>query len=277
MISVPESREPWSLSFVFQDFHLDHPGERPFVLAVADALRGSAVDRDRISSIAAEHGVDDLEDAKPAMLDLVLYYIRYALIDHALSPNETETAMQLKRLLRVEEGDFWRLRRREVGQIISMEMERILADGRIDYSEELHQVEVQALFDLSYDQYLELTKEELGTLVTAVLEAIATDEDLTPKAREQLRQSVSDLLPMFHLQQLVEKHDIEPYLPKRVISQRVKDLVWRRDEGCCVQCGSQGDLEFDHIIPFAKGGASTYRNVQLLCQTCNRQKSDAIG
>jgi len=63
----------------------------------------------------------------------------------------------------------------------------------------------------------------------------------------------------------------------RKISQTVKDKVWNRDQGKCVECGSNEKLEFDHIIPFSKGGSNTYRNIQLLCETCNRIKSNQIG
>ncbi|WP_373399368.1 HNH endonuclease signature motif containing protein [Algoriphagus halophilus] len=63
----------------------------------------------------------------------------------------------------------------------------------------------------------------------------------------------------------------------RRISREIQDRVWRRDEGKCVVCGSNEKLEFDHIIPFSKGGANTYRNVQLLCEKCNREKSNRIG
>ena len=63
----------------------------------------------------------------------------------------------------------------------------------------------------------------------------------------------------------------------RTISQEVKDRVWNRDGGKCVECGSNENLEFDHIIPFSKGGANTYRNIQLLCEPCNRSKSAKIG
>ncbi|MDC0514629.1 HNH endonuclease [Flavobacteriaceae bacterium] len=63
----------------------------------------------------------------------------------------------------------------------------------------------------------------------------------------------------------------------RTISQDVKDRVWNRDGGKCIECGSNENLEFDHIIPFSKGGANTYRNIQLLCEPCNRSKSDIIG
>ena len=64
---------------------------------------------------------------------------------------------------------------------------------------------------------------------------------------------------------------------RKPIPQNVKDKVWRRDEGKCVSCGSNENLEFDHIIPHSKGGADTYRNLQLLCEPCNRKKSDKIG
>jgi hypothetical protein len=61
------------------------------------------------------------------------------------------------------------------------------------------------------------------------------------------------------------------------IPQDVMDKVWNRDGGKCVKCGSQENLEFDHIIPFSKGGATTYRNMQLLCKKCNLDKTNNIG
>ncbi len=60
------------------------------------------------------------------------------------------------------------------------------------------------------------------------------------------------------------------------IPENVRHAVWRRDEGRCVQCGSQERLEFDHIIPVSRGGANTERNLQLLCERCNREKSATI-
>ena len=63
----------------------------------------------------------------------------------------------------------------------------------------------------------------------------------------------------------------------RRISQQVRNNVWRRDNGKCVSCSSNQNLEFDHIIPYSKGGSNTYRNIQLLCESCNRQKSNKIG
>jgi 5-methylcytosine-specific restriction endonuclease McrA len=56
------------------------------------------------------------------------------------------------------------------------------------------------------------------------------------------------------------------------IPDEVKRFVWQRDQGKCVRCGSNKRLEFDHIIPISKGGSNTERNIQLLCEKCNREK-----
>jgi len=60
------------------------------------------------------------------------------------------------------------------------------------------------------------------------------------------------------------------------ISESVRNSVWRRDQGKCMICGGQNNLEFDHIIPFSKGGSNTARNLQLLCEACNRRKHNKI-
>jgi hypothetical protein len=62
----------------------------------------------------------------------------------------------------------------------------------------------------------------------------------------------------------------------RQIPDDVKVAVWRRDGGRCVRCQEQNYLEYDHIIPFSKGGANSVNNVQLLCRRCNLAKSDEL-
>lgn len=63
----------------------------------------------------------------------------------------------------------------------------------------------------------------------------------------------------------------------RLIPTDVKKEVWKRDKGCCVICGNNINLHFDHIIPFSKGGSSiTAKNIQLLCAKCNLSKNSKI-
>lgn len=63
----------------------------------------------------------------------------------------------------------------------------------------------------------------------------------------------------------------------RVIPSQVKLAVWKRDKGRCVICGSQDNLHFDHVIPYAKGGSSLVsENIQILCARHNLEKRDKI-
>jgi 5-methylcytosine-specific restriction endonuclease McrA len=63
---------------------------------------------------------------------------------------------------------------------------------------------------------------------------------------------------------------------RQTIPEAVRNEVWRRDEGRCVDCGSRERLEFDHIIPVSKGGSNTARNLELRCEGCNRRKAARI-
>lgn len=65
-------------------------------------------------------------------------------------------------------------------------------------------------------------------------------------------------------------------LNRQQLSEEVRVFVWRRDGGKCASCGGQERLEYDHIIPVSKGGSNTERNIQLLCERCNRLKGSKI-
>ena len=63
---------------------------------------------------------------------------------------------------------------------------------------------------------------------------------------------------------------------RRLVRKETRNAVWIRDGGQCVECGSGDYIEFDHIIPVAKGGSNTVNNIQLLCRRCNGAKGDRI-
>jgi hypothetical protein len=60
------------------------------------------------------------------------------------------------------------------------------------------------------------------------------------------------------------------------LSNAVMSEVWMRDQGQCVLCGSQEDLQFDHIVPFSKGGSSEATNLRVLCASCNQKRGARI-
>jgi hypothetical protein len=61
------------------------------------------------------------------------------------------------------------------------------------------------------------------------------------------------------------------------IPDRVRAAVWLRDGARCVGCGSVKNLEFDHVIPLSMGGASSVRNVVVMCSRCNERKSAQVA
>jgi HNH endonuclease len=225
----------------------------------------------------------DVETVRKELIPLLMYYIRLALADDDLTTEELATVRYLKRLFRVPDGAIVDYDKEDVEELLTGQIVRILADERVDPAEAVQEVRLQEAFDLGYDQFLEITRPLIHAVVRHWLDNPREGEDI-----QDLEGRVAKLNTVFSVDTVLDEITNEVFAGideqfggagdrGRHISQDVKDRVWRRDQGRCVQCGSQDRLEFDHIIPFAKGGANTYRNVQLLCESCNRQKSDSIG
>lgn len=106
-------------------------------------------------------------------------------------------------------------------------------------------------------------------------DADLTPEDVLALANESANRRRMQLEKAHALQAMTT--ELEAGRRRKAIPQDVKITVWQRDGGRCVDCESKQDLEFDHIIPLAMGGANTSRNLQLLCGTCNRRKGATLG
>jgi hypothetical protein len=97
------------------------------------------------------------------------------------------------------------------------------------------------------------------------------DKLLVQDAFDSERRQFERLQNKFNLAQ-----HTEPRTERTGIPEEVRIAVWRRDNGRCVRCGSRERLEYDHIIPVSRGGSSTVRNIELLCEICNRSKAANI-
>lgn len=61
------------------------------------------------------------------------------------------------------------------------------------------------------------------------------------------------------------------------VTNKMRFAIYERDHYRCRKCGRRtNDLEIDHIFPIAKGGKSTFDNLQTLCHRCNCKKGSSI-
>ena len=54
------------------------------------------------------------------------------------------------------------------------------------------------------------------------------------------------------------------------IPEDVKRLVYQRDGGRCLACGSDELIQYNRVVPWPMGGRNEPQNIRLLCAGCNR-------
>ena len=250
--------------------HLHRLSAKASALVTAIKKATNRVERLRSVAIAKEgQGGDFSTSLKKELFEVLLYFIDSSLADHKITRNEQDAVFEIRELLGIREEDMYQWGRERLRPLIEAQIDWIQNDDQIDYSEELFLVDLQRIFGLGYDQLRELCAPH----VTRLLDNLHLQLSVADRAdiRVQIDQLMRSFCMLRYRPPGLANENVDQ-LASRSIPQSVKDRVWRRDEGKCVKCGSNEKLEFDHIIPFSLGGASTYRNVQLLCEHCNRSK-----
>lgn len=98
------------------------------------------------------------------------------------------------------------------------------------------------------------------------------ERDVLALIRDRQRRAAQKLDRARMLLNIDEGKVARPRGQREPIPREVRRAVFERDGGKCVECGSTFDLQYDHVIPVALGGATTVENLQLLCADCNREK-----
>jgi len=114
---------------------------------------------------------------------------------------------------------------------------------------------------------------EVHEALASLYEIIFTNQEVLKRYEsERLRQLGHELKPISEVLKTVNAsaEDVDMYVLQELRTVGFQKSHW------CVECGSQERLEYDHIIPVSKGGSNTERNIQLLCEKCNRGKAAAI-
>lgn len=237
--------EDQDLSSVFEAIK-GIPALDPLQVAVAQAICNQELDQNSLYKILKTNGAGSTSEVKEKLMDLLILYINFSLNDHMLSDNEKRNINLMKRLFKIQEGEFYRLRYSEIREILYKQLERIYRDDdRIDMDESLHKVDLQDIFDLSYDQMLEFKEREIRLAMERGAELGDLD---TVRYPDKIKFKVLDDGYFLH--------------------EEIKEQVWERDGGACIKCGTTKNIGFYPVIPFGLGGSGTYRNIRVMCNKC---------
>ena len=92
---------------------------------------------------------------------------------------------------------------------------------------------------------------------------------------------ISQLLINFGIAGKKSDGELCQWIDRVTIPEWVKASLRARERGKCAMCGTdlvfelEDDYHIDHIVPLSKGGCNDLLNLQLLCKTCNLEKSNS--
>ncbi|MFA7470836.1 MAG: hypothetical protein WCY63_09675, partial [Weeksellaceae bacterium] len=132
-----------------------------YILDISELIYKNELDNEQINKVLKYHNIKKIEDIKDELLDLLIVYINLILNDHIITENEKNNVRLLKMYFRIKEGDFINKRSNEVEDILQRQFERLYSDNLINTSESLLLVDLQGVFDLSYDQFDKLKEIEV--------------------------------------------------------------------------------------------------------------------
>jgi 5-methylcytosine-specific restriction endonuclease McrA len=125
---------------------------------------------------------------------------------------------------------------------------------------------------------LDAKRRKLFEAMTADFHEEDNPDDIPPLVEEVSCRVFGHMCPVFYCAEpLTETKDRRKH--SRLIPREVMLKVVRRDGQICQKCHEpvpDDQVEFDHVIPFSKGGTSTADNIRLLCRDCNREKGDSL-
>ncbi|PKP20371.1 MAG: hypothetical protein CVU05_09310 [Bacteroidetes bacterium HGW-Bacteroidetes-21] len=170
-----------------------------------------------------------------------LYYLsaKYLMKDNILSEDEYHFLKRLREVIKASQYEIYREYKTEIDRLIYEIFYLMYLDAELDNSEEKEMQYLTEIFGVEYMAMCDIKRKVLND----------------------------------KYQQTIEKE----MQRNRHIPERILITVFERDKGRCVLCGSTDSIEYDHIIPFSKGGSNDSENIRVLCRKCNRKKSNNIG
>lgn len=146
----------------------------PYINEIAMSIATREFTKERINQILQKHRIGNIQSIKHDTMDLLLASINFILDDGVITEKELANLKVMKRVFKIKEGDSYSMRLEAVQKILNKQFQKIYKDNVIDKNEAILKVGLQELFDLGYDQFQELSRDE----VKAALERGADLNDL---------------------------------------------------------------------------------------------------
>lgn len=128
------------------------------IAEVAEVLATEEITRTNFMDIRTRLLRSSSVSFRKDLVGIILYYALACIKDHELSTTEKENLQLLKTLFQIEEGEFYAYKASELSDVLSQQALRIIQDQKLENTEDLYQSDLQRIFGLSYDQYVELTQ-----------------------------------------------------------------------------------------------------------------------
>ena len=138
--------------------YLDSEKLPDLIRSIGELITSGEFSRASFNELIQTEGLLGTLNLKETLLDITLAFTRKSVEDHYLSKEEMAELDNLVTIFRIEEGDFYELRRNAVQEIISAQAMWMLQDQYVTEREEVLQRDMQRLFGLSYDQYVALLR-----------------------------------------------------------------------------------------------------------------------
>lgn len=105
---------------------------------------------------------------------------------------------------------------------------------------------------------------------------LVEDFPLSPENTDKSCRIFGHDCPVYHVAEpFTETKELRKI--SRSITRVTQFRVMKRENQICQVCSNavkDEDIEFDHIIPWSKGGSSDESNIRLLCVSCNRKRGN---
>jgi hypothetical protein len=122
-----------------------------YLKEICSHIASGNISREKVDEILINHHIH-YSIAKVEFLKLIFEYIKRALEDNILTCQEKEDIKFLKGWFRIRQGDFYYHNKEDIEQVITYHLSKIYQDNFVTDEEALLKVDLQEIFDLSFDQ-----------------------------------------------------------------------------------------------------------------------------